>query len=162
MVNNVDDDDLDSASSFVGPGSKRKRTFASGLPKSKHSTAAATSSRASRAVLEQTMSAAAGPRIDLSSVQRQPTVLRSAYRPAAKPIATLKWTRNPTMIACNFQRITAWFDLDGTGQVATKESTKREVIEVSSAQHFERAGQPGFIGEGSTKRGIYVCPYTDY
>lgn len=153
----------------MGPGSKRKRTVASGQPpKSRHPAAAgasrATSSRAPTTqvphpLLEQTTSAAAGRQLSsVSSVRPQPTVLKSAYRPPAKPTATLKWTRNPTMVTCNFQQITAWFDLDGTGQVATKESTKREVIELSSAQQFEKAGQPGFIGEGFTKRGIYVCP----
>jgi hypothetical protein len=104
----VDDDDLDFPSSFAGGlGSKRK-----------HAVTAASSRTCS------TVTAAGS---QSSSVQQQSTVLKSPYRP------TTKWTRNPIMVACNFQQIMAWFDLDGTGQVAMKESTKREVIELSSA-----------------------------
>jgi hypothetical protein len=129
----VDDDDLDFPSSFAGGlGSKRKCAVTAASSRT-HSTVTAAGSQS-------------------SSVRQQSTVLKSAYRP------TTKWTRNPIMVACNFQRITAWFDLDGTGQVATKESTKREVIELSSARQSESVGQPGFIGEGSTKHGIYVSP----
>ena len=32
-----------------------------------------------------------------------------------------------------------------------------EVIAVASASEFQKAGDVGFIGEGFTKRGIYVC-----
>lgn len=68
----------------------------------------------------------------------------------------MTWTRNLALVACNFQQITAHFDLDGTGQVTTKELTKREVIEVSPPSQSQSTGQAGFIGEGFTKRGIYV------
>jgi hypothetical protein len=62
-------------------------------------------------------------------------------------------------VECNFKRITAKFISEGplSGQVSTEVSTKREVITVASASEFEKAGDVGFIGEGFTKYGIYVC-----
>ena len=84
---------------------------------------------------------------------RPPTVLRSAFRPPQR------WSRNPKTVECNFKRITAKFISEGplSGQVSTEVSTKREVIAVASASESEMAGDVGFIGEGFTKRGIYVC-----
>jgi hypothetical protein len=70
-----------------------------------------------------------------------------------------KWSRNPKTVECNFKRITAKFISEGplSGQVSTEVSTKREVITVASASESEKAGDVGFIGEGFTKCGIYVC-----
>ena len=64
-------------------------------------------------------------------------------------------------VECSFKRITAnlKFILEGplSGQISTEISTKREVIAVASASESEKAGDIGFIGEGFTKCGIYVC-----
>ena len=143
-INEDDDDDLDPV--FVG--SKRKHPSHQPANSRRPSVV----QPPSRGPLQQPSSVAADPQS--SSIQRQSNILKSAYRPANKPIAT--WTRNLALVACNFQRITAHFDLDGTGQVTTKELTKREVIEVSPPSQSQSTGQAGFIGEGFTKRGIYV------
>lgn len=42
-----------------------------------------------------------------------------------------------------------------SGEIICKSSEKREVIEIACASESE-VGQSGFIGAGSTKRGIYV------
>ena len=144
-ISEDDEDDLD----HVFVGSKRK-----------HSSQQPTNSRRrsvqvqlpSQRGLQQPSSVATDPQS--SSIQRQSNTLKSAYRPANKPITT--WTCNLALVACNFQRITAHFNVDGTGQVTTKELTKREVIEVSPPSQSQSTGQAGFIGEGFTKRGIYV------
>ena len=61
------------------------------------------------------------------------------------------------MVMCNFTRTTARFMWEGprSGEIICESSEKREVIEVACASESE-VGQSGFIGEGSTKRGIYV------
>lgn len=143
-INEDDDDDLDPV--FVGS----KRKHASRQPANSRRPSVAQPPSCSR--VQQPSSVAADPKS--SSIQRQSNILKSAYRPANKPIMT--WTRNLALVACNFQQITAHFDLDGTGQVTTKELTKREVIEVSPPSQSQSTGQAGFIGEGFTKRGIYV------
>ena len=143
-INEDDNDDLDSV--FVG--SKRKHSSRQPTNSKRPSVA----QPSSRGPLQQPSSDTAD--LQSSSVQWQSNILKSAYRPANKPITT--WTRNLALVACNFQRITAHFDLDGTGQVTTKELTKREVIEVSPPSQSQSTGQVGFIGEGFTKRGIYV------
>lgn len=143
-ISEDDEDDLD----HVFVGSKRK-----------HSSQQPTNSRRHSVVqlpswcdLQQPSSVTTDPQS--SSIQRQSNTLKSAYRPANKPITT--WTCNLALVACNFQRITAHFNVDGTGQVTTKELTKQEVIEVSPPSQSQSMGQAGFIGEGFTKRGIYV------
>ena len=91
----------------------------------------------------------------------RPTFLRSAFQPPQRLVGTenLKWSRNPKIVECNFKRITAKFIWEGplSGQVSTEVSTKREVITVARASESEKAGDAGFIGEGFTKCGIYVC-----
>jgi hypothetical protein len=94
-----------------------------------------------------------------TTLNSRPTVLRSAFRPPQRLVRMEKWSRNPKTVECNFKQITAKFILEGplSGQVSTEVSTKREVITVASASESEKAGDVGFIGEGFTKCGIYVC-----
>ncbi|EDR01155.1 uncharacterized protein LACBIDRAFT_333554 [Laccaria bicolor S238N-H82] len=144
-ISEDDDDDLDPV--FVGS----KRKYSSRQPANslkRHSVVQLPSCGR----LQQSSSVAAGPQS--SSIQWQSNILKSAYRPANKPITT--WTRNLALDICNFQWITAHFDLDGTSQVTTKEFTKWEVIEVSPPSQSESVGQAGFIGVGSTKCSIYA------
>ena len=94
-----------------------------------------------------------------TTLNSRPTFLRSAFQPPQRLVGTGKWSRNPKTLECNFKRITAKFISEGplSGQVSTEVSTKREVITVASASESEKAGDVGFIGEGFTKCGIYVC-----
>ena len=94
-----------------------------------------------------------------TTIKSRPTILRSAFLPPQRLVGTDKWSRNPKTVECNFKRITAKFISEGplSGQVSTEESIKREVIAVASASESEKAGDIGFIGEGFTKCGIYVC-----
>lgn len=85
--------------------------------------------------------------------------IRSAFRQPSKPRAqSTSWSRNPDMEVCNFTRTTATFNTSGpfAGQVTTQNSTIREVIYFPKTGLAEKDGDVGFIGEGSTKCGIYV------
>ena len=100
----------------------------------------------------------------LTTLNSWPTILRSAFQPPQKLVGTERWSHNPKTVECNFKWITANFISQGplSGQVSTEVSTKREVITVASASEFGKAGDTGFIGEGFTKCGIYVCLIFSY
>ena len=103
------------------------------------------------------MHATTSTHIDITEAPKE--ILRSAFR--VRPSGSIpnqpKWTRNPKMVMCNFTRTTAKFMWEGprSGEIICQSSEKREVIEFACASENE-VGQSGFIGEGSTKRGIYV------
>jgi hypothetical protein len=79
-------------------------------------------------------------------------VLKSAFRP---PAVCPKWTRNIKMVSCSFMQTMATYDFKNGLDVhfETLEITK----EIEIAANWERVGDDGYIGEGFTKRGIYVC-----
>lgn len=93
-----------------------------------------------------------------SSAAPRYEVLKSAYRPPVRPVAAkFNWSRDVEMVICNFTRTTARYIQEGpdSGQVVMEASRKREVIEVAETSLSEEGGA-GFIGNGSTKRGIYA------
>ena len=137
-------------STFVGGNSQANQSLSQRIAGSTKAGNLSALPKASRAAFT-------GTAMTLNS---RPTVLRSAFRPPQRlqVVGTEKWLRNPKTVECNFNRITAKFISEEplSGQVSTEVSTKREVITVASASEFEKAGDVGFIGEGFTKRGIYV------
>ncbi|EDR02755.1 uncharacterized protein LACBIDRAFT_332022 [Laccaria bicolor S238N-H82] len=79
-----------------------------------------------------------------SSAAPRYEVLKSAYRPPVRPVAAkFNWSRDVEM------------EGPDSGQVVMEASRKREVIEVAETSLSEEGGA-GFIGNGSTKRGIYA------
>jgi hypothetical protein len=96
---------------------------------------------------------------DIAEVPKE--ILKSVFRVRPSTSSSFpkqpKWTRDPKMVMCNFTRTMAKFMWEGPrcGEIICESSEKREVIEIVCASDSE-VGQSGFIGEGSTKRGIYV------
>ncbi|PPQ94491.1 hypothetical protein CVT25_013803 [Psilocybe cyanescens] len=136
-----DDDKLESRqlqSSGLSLASKRKR------PSSRTSTSYESAALSSLAKLK-------------SSTPRR-EVLKSAFRPPTRPIIPRSnWSRDVEMVICNFTRTSAHYiqEEPNSGQVAMEASKKREVIEVACPSLSEEGGA-GFVGKGSTKRGIYA------
>jgi len=59
------------------------------------------------------------------------------------------------MVTCSFLRINASYSLENGLHVDFKMMETSEEIEI--AAKWEKPGDDGYIGEGFTKRGIYVC-----
>lgn len=136
-----DEDELESRQLQSGPSlaSKRKRP-----------TSSSTSGTYNGIAMNSLTKSLAAPHLE---------VLRSAFKPPARSAAAkYKWSRDVEMVVCNFTRSSAHYIQEGpsSGQVAMEVLKKREVIEIARPSLSEE-GQAGFIGKGSTKRGIYVC-----
>ena len=81
-----------------------------------------------------------------------PVVLRSAFKP---PRARPQWTRDIEMVTCSFLRTKASYSLENGLQVDFEMMETSEEIQI--AAKWEKPSDDGYIGEGFTKRGIYVC-----
>jgi hypothetical protein len=92
-----------------------------------------------------------------------PPVLRSAFRiPPTPATGTLdsepQWSRSCTTVKSTFIRTKAYYSFaDGLRVTFNTTSGVQEVIEI--AKKFMSAKDEGYIGEGFTKRGIYVCQF---
>lgn len=68
------------------------------------------------------------------------------------------------MVTCSFLRTKATYALKDGLNVHFETSETTEEIQI--AANWEKAGDDGYVGEGSTKRGIYVrvqfCYFTCY
>lgn len=93
--------------------------------------------------------------INSEPVPNQPIVRLSAFRvPTSVLGSKSQWTRNVDTVSCSFIRSTTTYTPDDGLQVMFKESTSPEDIDIASA--YLTASDNGFLGEGFTKRGIYV------
>lgn len=140
-------DDSEDESFTIGLGSKRKRN-------AQATSARQTSSMTSKLPLSSLRSAFPPPQPKSAA---GPVRLRSAFPPIIpRPI---QWTRSVNTTPYAFIRTTATFVTNGkeTGQVIFKESDDTEFIEIPNRSAWEKKGTVGYIGEGFTKRGIYVC-----
>ncbi|PPQ79723.1 hypothetical protein CVT26_016028 [Gymnopilus dilepis] len=82
---------------------------------------------------------------------RPTPILRSAFRP---PIPSFSWTRDVSMVTCTFLRMAASYT--PTNGLRVDFETSEEIEEIEIAAKWEKADEPGYIGEGFTKRGIYA------
>ena len=90
--------------------------------------------------------------------------LKSAFRPPPPP--TLLWSRDVSVTEYQFTHSAAQYLPNGDVKITTN-SEKLGVIAiaedwVAGEELFEKKKphyKSGFIGRGSSKRGIYVCPY---
>ena len=87
-----------------------------------------------------------------------PPVLRSAFRiPQAAP-AISQWSRSCITVKSTFIRTKANYSFaDGLRVAFNTISDVPEVIEIT--KKFLSAQDEGYVGEGFTKRGIYVCQF---
>jgi hypothetical protein len=95
-------------------------------------------------------------------VARTAPILYSAWRPIPD-IAAPVHTRNPEMTEYEFTCIAAVYKTDGTVNFTTSSETERISIASDWAEGEEKwkgkkeYHNTGFIGQGFTKRAIYVC-----
>ena len=88
---------------------------------------------------------------------RPSAIRRSAYRPPGYQPA---FTRNPPVLTRHsIYKYTASCSPTG-GTVSFHKSSEEYTIELPPLSDWEDKRSVGFVGEGLTKRGIYVCPFS--
>lgn len=133
-------------SSFAAPKSKKSRYE---IVSASQTTVSAVSTGANTSNFEFAVPSIIPRRLQ-SKRPKPPQVLRSAFQAPTHP----KWTREPSMIKCSFTQIKATYDFNDGLNVRFTTSGVEEQLEV--ARNWENSSDEGYIGEGYSKRGIYV------